>query len=226
MPQDFVIKLGGSITHPDGINVDFLKDFYNLITQEIANDKRFVIVSGGGALCRKFNKAARHITEVSDEDIDWLGIHATRLNAHLLRTIFAKEANPTLFKKRGRIEEFGGYRIIIGGGWEPGHSSDFVGVQIAADFKIPQTIIMGKPEYVYDRDNQEFDDAKPFLRLKWEEYLKLIPNEWSPAASTPVDPIAAKLAQKEGIRVIVAGRDLANLKNIIEGKEFKGTTIL
>ncbi len=211
--------------HPDEIDVIFLRAFYNLIIQEIKASKRFVIVAGGGALCRKFNKAALEITDVSDEDIDWLGIHATRLNAHLLRTIFAKEANPHLFEKRGKINEFGPYPIIIGSGWEPGHSSDFPAVQIAADLKIPRVIILGKPEYVYDKDNQQFPDAKPFFNLNWANYLQLIPNDWTPGSHAPVDPIAAKLAHQENLEVIVAGQDLANLKSILDGEEFRGTVI-
>ncbi len=211
--------------HPDEIDTEFLKQFHDLIGEEIKNNRRFIIVPGGGALCRKFNKVARDITNVSNEDIDWLGIHATRLNGQLLRTIFAKEANPVLFEKRGKIKEFGKYQILIGTGWEPGHSTDFVPIQIAADFKIQKVIIMGKPEFVYEKDNVKFPDAKPYSYLAWANYLALIPNEWSPASSAPVDPIAAKLAQKEKIEVIVAGKDLNNLKNIVEGKDFRGTII-
>lgn len=126
--------------------------------------------------------------------------------------------------------------MIIGAGWRPSWSTDFVAVQIAADFGIAKTIILGKPEYVYDKDpsfakategeHQEILDAVPLEKLNWEDYLKLIPDEWSPGMHAPVDPVAARLARKENIEVIVAGgRDLANVKNILEGGEFKGTVL-
>ncbi len=224
--QIFVMALGGSIICPDEINTIYLKDFYNFIIGEIAADKKFIVVTGGGSLCRKFQKAAGEFVHVSDEDKDWLGIHSTRLNAQLLRTIFIKQAHPVILKERGKITDFDGYSVIVAAGWHPGWSTDFVAVQIAVDFNVDKVLILGKPDFVYNKDNQQFSDAKPFTNLTWSEYLKLIPNDWSPGIHAPVDPIAAQLAQKEGIKAVVAdGKNLENLKNILEGKKFKGTII-
>ena len=224
--QIFVMALGGSIICPDEIDISYLRDFYDFILKEIDDGKKFIIVTGGGSLCRKFQKAAGEFVHVSDEDKDWLGIHSTRLNAQLLRTIFAKQAHPVILEHRGKITNFDGYSVIIAAGWRPGWSTDFVAVQIAVDFHVDKVLILGKPDFVYNKDNQQFPDAKPFINLTWSEYLKLIPNEWSPGIHAPVDPVAAKLAQKEGIEAIVAGgKDLENLKNILEGKKFKGTII-
>lgn len=228
MPEnhDFVIALGGSIVCPDSVNVEYLKEFRAFLLEQIKLGKRFVLVIGGGGPARQYQKAAGAVVPVSDEDKDWIGIHATRLNAHLLRTVFRDEANPVIFEARGKITEFGEYPLIIGAGWRPGWSTDFVTVQIAADFKISQAIILGKPDYVYDKDNQLYPDAKPFSRMSWAEYLKLVPEKWSPGIHAPVDPVAAQLAQKEKLQVVVAGgKDLENVKNILEGKEFKGTVI-
>ncbi len=226
MKKDFVIALGGSIIHPDEINVEYLKQFYSFIVSQTEQGKRFIIVIGGGGPARKFQKAASEIVDLTDEDKDWIGIHATRLNAHLLRTIFQKEAHPIVFKERGKIKNFENYSVIIGAGWKPGWSTDFVAMQIAVDFGIDKLIILGKPDYVYNKDNQLFNDAEPIKKINWQDYLKLIPNEWSPGIHAPVDPVASKLAQKENIKVVVAGaKDFSNLKNILEDKEFKGTMI-
>lgn len=224
--QIFIMALGGSIICPDEINVSYLKNFYDFIIKEIAADKKFIVVTGGGNPARKYQRAAGEIASISDQDKDWLGIHASRLNAHLLRTIFAKQAHPVILEERGKVKDFDGYAVIVAAGWRPGWSTDFVAVQIAVDFKIEEVLILGKPDFVYNKDNQQFPDAKPFTNLTWSEYLKLIPNEWSPGIHAPVDPVAAQLAQKEGIEAIVAdGKNLENLKNILEGKKFKGTTI-
>jgi len=224
--KDFVIALGGSSVYPDQIDIEYLKRFYNFIRREIKEGKRFVFVIGGGNLARRFQKAASEIVEVSDEDKDWLGIHATRLNAHLLRAIFYKEAHPVIMDQRGKLKDFDGYAIIIGAGWRPGWSTDFVAVQIAIDFGLRQAIILGKLDYVYDNDNQKFPDAKPIKELNWAGYLELIPNDWSPGIHAPVDPIAAKIAQKENLEVVVAnGHDLENVKKIFDGQKFEGTTI-
>jgi len=226
MQKDYVIAVGGSIVCPDKINTDYLKNLRAFILAEIKEGKRFILVIGGGAPARQFQKAAAEVVDVPDEDKDWLGIHATRLNAHLLRTVFRDEANPTIFEARGKLTEFGDYPLVIGAGWRPGWSTDFVTVQIAVDFKISQAIILGKPEYVYDKDNQLYPDAKPFSKMSWEEYMKLVPDSWSPGIHAPVDPVAAKLARQEGLQVVVAGgKDLQNVKNILDGKDFKGTAI-
>ncbi|TSC53340.1 MAG: uridylate kinase [Parcubacteria group bacterium LiPW_39] len=226
MNKIFVMALGGSIICPDGIDVSYLKNFYDFIVKEIAAGKKFIIVTGGGNPARQYQRAAGEIVPISDQDKDWLGIHATRLNAHLLRTIFAKQAHPVILEHRGKIIDFDGYSVIIAAGWRPGWSTDFVAVQIAVDFNVDKVLILGKPDFVYNKDNQRFSDATPFTNLTWQEYLKLIPNEWSPGIHAPVDPVAAKLARQEGIEVIVAdGKNLENLKNILEERKFKGTMI-
>jgi uridylate kinase len=163
---------------------------------------------------------------VDNEDKDWIGIHSTRLNAHLLRTIFRDLAHPVLFKKRHRIKGFDNYSVIIGAGWEPGWSTDYVSVQIAVDLGINNVIILGKPDYVYTDDFVKNGDAKPIENISWQDYMKLIPEEWTPGMSAPVDPVASRLAKKEKVRVIVASaHDLENVEKILEGKKFRGTTL-
>ena len=83
-----VIALGGSIIVSRSIQVRFLKQFRKFILKFIKQGKRFVIVAGGGSIARNYQAAASDIVKLSDEDQDWLGIHATRINAHLLRAIF------------------------------------------------------------------------------------------------------------------------------------------
>ena len=223
--KKFVIALGGSIAFQEKIDIDFLKKFCLFIKQEILkNNRKFIIIIGGGTITRKYQQAAFKITAVSDEDKDWLGIHATRLNAHFIRTIFREQANPVLFEERFKIKNFNNYPLIIGAGWKPGWSTDFVACQIAADFKIKKVIILGYPDYVYTKDPRKYKDAKAIQEITWENYLKLIPGKWSPGLHAPVDPVAARLSQKENLKVIVArGRDLHNLQRILDDQEYQGT---
>ena len=225
MAKKFVIALGGSIAFPETIDVVYLKKFFHFIKKELGKGNKFIIVCGGGHTCRKYQVAASKITKLLDEDKDWIGIHSTRLNAHFLRTLFRKEAHPALLKKRFRIKTFGEHSVIIGSGWQPGWSTDFVTVQSAADFNIEKVIILGKPDYVYTSDFEKDKNAKPIYKISWSDYLKLIPAKWTPGMHAPVDPIAAKLAKTQKIEVIVTGKDLKNLKNILDGKKFKGTIL-
>lgn len=222
----FVLALGGSVAFPQKIDVSFLAKFRSFILQHIKEGKRFVIVVGGGQITRVYQQAASQITDLRDEDKDWLGIHATRLNAHFLRTIFQGQAHPVVFDRRFKHKGFGRYRLIIASGWRPGWSTDFVAVQIALDFGLKMVCILGKPDYVYTKDPDKDKDAQPISKVTWQEYLKLIPNKWTPGLSAPVDPVAASLAQKHDLKVVVAkGTDLCNLKDVLDGKRFKGTLI-
>jgi len=224
--KKIVIALGGSVAFPKEIDTDFLRRLYSFIKKEIKNGNKFVIVVGGGVITRTYQQAAGRVTSVSNEDKDWIGIHATRLNAHFLRTVFKKEANPVVFDGRFKVKEFGKYPLIIGSGWRPGWSTDFVAVQIAADFKIAGVIVLGKLDYVYTADFEKVKKAKPIESITWDNYFKLIPGKWSPGLHAPVDPIAARLAKKEKMRLVVAnGRDLKNLSRILAGQKFKGTVL-
>ena len=145
----------------------------------------------------------------------------------MLKSIFKNEAHPFLFDERFKIKSFGKYPIIIGCGWKPGWSTDFVTTQIAVDFKIKPVILLGKPDYVYTSNPDKNKSAKPIKKMNWKDYFKLIPQKWSPGLHAPIDPIAAKLAQKEKLPVIVAsGKDFKNIKNILNNKKFKGTLII
>ncbi|MDX8400245.1 MAG: hypothetical protein R8K20_08345, partial [Gallionellaceae bacterium] len=87
--KTYVISLGGSIIVPNGsIDVGYLKKFKKFIESRVKKGDSFVIITGGGGVAREYQRAARSVTDLTRDDLDWLGIHATRINAHLLRTIF------------------------------------------------------------------------------------------------------------------------------------------
>ena len=222
----FVISLGGSVAVPEDINTSFLKRFSNFIKEEVKNGKKFIIVIGGGKISRKYQKALGEISKASDEEKDWIGIKTTELNSLLLKAIFLELANPIIFNSRFKIKSFGRYPIIIGCGWKPGWSTDFVAVQIASDFKIDRIINLGKSDYVYTDDFENNSKAQPIEKISWSEYLKIIPNKWTPGLGAPIDPIAARLAKKNKIQAIVApGENLKNFQKILLGEPFAGTLI-
>lgn len=231
-----VIAVGGSLIVPhltdsDGIAVPFLRALRKLLLAEIKQERRFIVIPGGGKTCRVYQKAGRQIVRMSNDDLDWIGIHSTRLNAHLLRTIFAKEAHPVVVDhdpspKMIRELLATGKKLFIASGWRPGWSTDYIAIRLAQKFGASEVIDAGDIDFVYDKDPNKFSGAQPISHLSWKEYRKLIPSRWTPGLSSPVDPVAAKLAQKAGIHAkIIKGTDLANLKRAIEDKKFIGTVI-
>ncbi|MAF79734.1 UMP kinase [bacterium] len=223
--KTIIIALGGSVIFPEKIDIKFLKEFRALIMSQINRHKRrFIIVTGGGRICRVYQQAAKRVVRVADEDTDWLGIHTTRCNAHLLRTIFRKDANPIVFDKRHRIKGLK-YPITIASGWRPGNSTDYIAVRLACDFKVSEIVILGKPKYVYDKDPDKYKGANPIQDMSWKECRKLVPEKWVPGANSPVDPIAARIGEERNVNALVLGKNLKNLKNLLEGRDFQGTLI-
>lgn len=225
LKQTIVISLGGSVIVPDEINIIFLKKFRKLVLDFVKKGGRAVIVTGGGGLNKKYNRAAQTVRKIKNIDLDWLGIAATKLNAELLRVIFGEQAygkvmvNPNEKVKTKK-------KIIIASGWLPGCSTDKDAVLWAKNVGANVVINLTNVDYVYDKDPKKFKDAKPLKKLSWQEYKKLISSRWIPRLHSPFDPVAARLAEKWGIEVAVTrGTDLANFKNFLEDKEFKGTII-
>lgn len=225
--ETIVISLGGSIVSPEAgkVNVSFLKQFRRLILKFLKKDYRFVIIVGGGKVCRLYQAAASQITSLSDEDKDWLGIHATRFNAHLLRTIFRKEAYPVLLDDPHKPVK-NHWKLLIATGWRPGNSTDFIAVLLARRFGIREIINAGNIPFVFEKDPSKYKNAGKFENISWKNYRKLIGPKWSPGLSTPFDPVAAKLAEELKIRVfVIDGADINNFDKAISGQKFRGTII-
>ncbi|MFA4998783.1 MAG: UMP kinase [Candidatus Paceibacterota bacterium] len=225
--KTIVISLGGSIICPKAgeINTIFLKKFRKMILKFLGKGYKFVIVSGGGKICRLYQSAATKVAKLSNEDKDWLGIHATRLNAHLLRTIFRETAYPIVLKDPAKpIKK--NWKLLIAGGIRPGWSTDYVSTLYAEKFKIKEIINAGNVSFVCDKDPAKYKNASVFKEITWNNYRKLISSKWTPGLSTPFDPVGAKLAEKLKIRVfMIKGTEIKNFEKALSGKKFKGTII-
>ena len=224
MQKTIVLSLGGSLIVPDGIDINFLKDFKKTIEKYIKKNYRFVIICGGGKLARNFQQIASESRKLSAKQLDWLGIYATKINAHLLKSMFSDNANkniisnPTLkvnFKKD----------IIIAAGWLPGWSTDYDAVLLAENLDVKDVINMSNIDYVYNKDPKKHKDAKKIEKISWQDYSRLISQKWKAGMNVPFDPVAAKEAMKLNIKVYIVGKDLRNLGNLLDGKKFRGTVI-
>lgn len=223
-----IIALGGSIVVPNGgINTEYLIKFKNFILHFLQEGKRFVIVMGGGAIARQYQNAAAEVTNLSDEDKDWLGIHATRLNAHLLRAIFFDVAHPVVNDNPTKeIKDVDAYPVLIASGWRPGWSTDYIAVMLAKRFGAKKFICATSVPYVYDDDVEKNANAHAIPEISWTDYRNIVGDIWTPGMRAPVDPVAAKLSEEQGIEaIVVLGTDIDNLGKVIRGEEFKGSII-
>ena len=223
-----VISLGGSIIAPRGIDTGFLKEFSLLLDRYLMDDvaRRLVIVCGGGSLARDYQSALRAIVaDSSDEDLDWVGIAATRVNGELVRRMLAQRCVEELVSDPTAVTGFAG-RVLVAAGWKPGFSTDNDAILLAKRLSASTVINLSNLAQVYREDPKKNPAAQPLENISWTEMRRIVGDSWTPGKNTPFDPIAAREAAAAHIRVIFAfGRDLANLGRILAGLSFVGTTI-
>lgn len=226
MKKLIVLSLGGSIIiPPTGFNIEFLKKFRELIVKEVKNGYRFIIVCGGGQTARSYQAAAKEIGTLQPDDVDWMGIHATRLNAHFIRTILREFAHPIV--GRDYTEKLNWTEpVLIVSGWKPGCSTDFDAVKFAELYGGNTVINLSNISHIYDSDPNKNPKAKKLEKVSWKEIRKIVGDEWVPGANVPFDPIASREGEKLGLKVLFAkGTDLKEVEKAIEGKESVGTMI-
>lgn len=223
-----VISLGGSLIVPEEIDWKFLKQFKKIIEGKIKKGFRFIIVTGGGKTARKYITAGAKMGDVDTEDKDWIGIHATRMNAHFIRTIFKKYAHPTISTNPYDLEGFlkAKESVLVAAGYRPGNSTDYISILLAKHFEVKKVSNLSNIDYVYDKDPNKYKDAKKIKEISWPEFQKIVGDKWDPGSNVPFDPVASKLAAKEDIEVsILNGKKLSNFQKYLDGKKFVGTVI-
>lgn len=225
--ETVVISVGGSLIAPDGLDRAFLQKLKTFIEDHMRRGYRFIIVTGGGSTARTYQDAARKLNGLNEEDLNWLGIHATRLNGHLLRTIFRKDAYPTVIKNREELAKVPkNFKLLVGAGWQPGATTDYRAVQLARHFGIKKLVNLSNIDYIYDKDPKKHKDAKPYSSLTWKEFAKMVPKKLTPGVHTPFDPRATKEAAANGLEVVMLnGAKLGEFANYLSGKKFKGTRV-
>ena len=224
-----MISVGGSLIVPDQIDTAFLSALKKLIIRETdsSQSRRFIIICGGGKTARRYQDAASSVTALDPDDLDWLGIHSTRLNGHLVRTIFREIAYRVMVTNPDEVLDIPrDTKLIVAAGYRPGSSTDLRAIQIADRVKAKKVINLSNIDYVYTDDPQNNPSAKKIEKISWGDFRKLIPETWDPGLSSPFDPIAAREAEKLGIEVaIINGKKLDELEHYLAGKSFVGTKI-
>lgn len=228
-----VLSVGGSIVVPEKPDTDFLCKFIAMIRNWLNEDsqRRLILVVGGGGPARIYQNAYREIVSASDgassdsSEADWIGIMATRLNAQLLKAALGDLCPQEVVYNPTTVDEFNG-RILVAAGWKPGFSTDNDAVLLAERFNADTVVNLSNIEKVYTDDPRKNPDAKPIDSISWAEFRKMVGDDWTPGKNTPFDPIASKKAQNLNLTVIcAAGKNIENIRSILDGKQFEGTEI-
>ena len=211
-----VISLGGSIIAPDGVDTPFLKQFTAMIRQYLEADpeRKLIFVTGGGGPARTWQTAYRELSDHPDDDAqDWIGIAATRLNATLIRGVFSDYCPDAVITDPTAALTFSG-RVLVAAGWKPGFSSDYDAVLLAERFGGNTVINLSNIAKVYSADPRLDPQAVPFDTMTWAQLQNLVGDTWVRKATE----LKLKI-------IIAAGKDIDNLRNLLEEKPFDGTLI-
>lgn len=238
-----VLSVGGSIIAPDKPDAKFLSEFSSMVTTWLTEnpDARLILVAGGGGPARNYQNSYREVAASFTEEqkksssfkdeaetnyaCDWLGIMATRLNAQLLKTCFGPLCQQDVVTDPTQVNDFTG-RILVAAGWKPGFSTDNDAVLLAEKFKADTVVNLSNIEKVYTDDPRKNPDAKPLDTISWEDFRKMVGDEWVPGKNCPFDPIASKKASELKLTVICAGgKNISNIRAILNGADYIGTTI-
>ena len=227
-----VLSVGGSIVVPEKPDTEFLTAFIKMIKEWLAEDssRKLILVVGGGAPARVYQNAYAEVSskvgvDSANDAADWISIMATRLNAQLLKAACGSLCqNDVVYNPTVDIDFKG--RILVAAGWKPGFSTDNDAVLLAEKLGAKTVVNLSNIEKVYTDDPRKNPDAKPIDTISWQDFRKMVGDDWTPGKNTPFDPIASKKAEECGFKVICAsGKNIQNIKNILDDKDFIGTQI-
>lgn len=239
-----VLSVGGSIIAPDKPDGMFLSEFSKMASDWLLgnSETRLILVAGGGGPARAYQNAYKDVAKRFDDDqkknclykdddetnyyCDWIGIMATRLNAQLLKTCFGPLCKNDIVTDPTKAPDTFEGKVLVAAGWKPGFSTDNDAVLLAEKYHADTVVNLSNIEKVFTDDPRKNPDAKPLDTISWEDFRKMVGDEWVPGKNCPFDPIASKKASELGLTVICAGgKNISNIRSILDGRDYIGTTI-
>ncbi|MDR0334419.1 MAG: UMP kinase [Methanomassiliicoccaceae archaeon] len=223
--EKVVVSIGGSILIPDNDDSVYIKRLADVLN-DVSASVEIVIVCGGGRIARYYTGTGRALGGNTDE-LDMMGIGATRLNAELLRIALGTEAFDKIpLTVDEAVDAIPNRKIVIMGGTEPGHTTDAVAAMVAGRIGCRRIVNATSVDAVYSDDPKKVPNAKRFTKLTIKELRNIVYAEHDAGRSSVFDPLGVKLAMRDRIDImIVDGRDLDEMRNAILGKKIKGTYV-
>ena len=233
MDKVTVLKIGGSIlslSDEELFSFSKANEIKGILAQFIEKGDKFICVVGGGYVCRKYQKSLKD-NGYTEYDEHFVGAAINNVNALMLRAVFGELADKDLIAFKEMLSD---EKIVIensiqvGGGGIPGVSGDWDTVRLAIRSGAKEIVSVKDIDGVYTADPKKDPSATKLDKVTWDEYLNIIgnPSEHTPGGNFPVDPVAARLAKENGIKFhIISGKDLNNLKRLLDGDYSVGTVI-
>lgn len=222
-PKTIVISLGGSILVPDNINIQFLKDFKNFLKKH-EKTHRFVIVTGGGSIARKYISALKDFPIKTQSMV---GIAVTRLNARFLTYFLGEDGSEIPIDMHQIKNLLTKHNVVVCGAlrYAENETSDSTSAKLAhflkADF-INMTNVSG----LFTKDPRKFKDAKLIPKISWKEFHAIAKSlKYTAGQHFVLDQHGSKIIMQNHITTYIVDSNIKNLDNLIQNKAFHGTTI-
>lgn len=221
-----VFSLGGSLIVPEKIDTEFLKSFRDVLKKNTDRYK-FIVVCGGGTTARKYISALEEIgADVKSQG--FAGISATRMNARFMSYIFGIDPENGIPHKISEIKRYLKKQDVVFCGalaYGEHETSDTTSVEVAEYFNaefINLTDVAG----LYDKNPKKFRNAKLIKEITWQKLYDLANQiEFKPGQHFVIDQTASKMMLDKKIPGYIIGKDMNQLDNFLNKREFTGTTI-
>jgi uridylate kinase len=223
-----VVSIGGSLLTKE-LTAENFKRYADAFLELKSKGHQLIVVCGGGKVCREYRDIGKKLGG-NDEQLDFIGIMATHLNAATLYSALGENGElikwAPLKKAVKEVKKKFGEKILVGAGYDIGTSSDFDAVSFAkaigADMLVNATNING----VYSEDPKINPNVKKFDRLTHKEFVKIIKkNVQVPGEYRLFDLPAAKLIKRLKLKtVFIDANDPQEIVRAVGGSH-SGTVI-
>ncbi|MCS7123176.1 MAG: UMP kinase [Candidatus Aenigmarchaeota archaeon] len=219
-----VISLGGSVLTKSLTKKNFEK--YANIIKKIARNNKVVVVVGGGSTARIYQKIAKG----SRDDLDYIGILSTHLNAKTFSTFFSNCYYIGLKTEREAMKElkrvFDKYNIFILAGYDVGHSTDYDSVIAAKTINADLLINVSNFNGIFDKDPKRYRDAKILDKIDFDGLIKIVKKlKQRPGEYRLFDLKAARVLKEIKIPAIFIGNKPSYILKAVKGEKI-GTIVL
>lgn len=226
--EKVVVSIGGSIVAPPNLDTTYIDSLSRTLV-DLSKDRQIFCVTGGGWIARQYIEAARQFG-AAEEELDLIGIAATRMNAQLLIAALSKYTEVPvrpLSSVDATVESSEGYAISVMGGTYPGHSTDFVGVELAIKAGATRFVNATNVDGIYSADPNLVATAEMYREVSIDSLIKMMGVEWKMAGTkTVIDGPALKLIRDKRVPTfVVNGRNLPELVKALQGLPFHGTRV-
>jgi uridylate kinase len=220
------LSLGGSLltgkTSDPSImlNPENYRRYAEIVKRLHGQGHKIIVVCGGGKPARYFIRTAK-LLEASHQIQDNLGVKSTHINALLFTAALGSAADQTrIYQRASDLKYATQGKILVGGGYKPGSSTDYRAVIFAgamqADLIINATDIDG----VYTKNPEKNPDAEKLPELTYLRLEKIIKENTRqvPGEYGLFDLKAVRLAKKLHIPIVmINGTDPEEIIRAVEG---------